>query len=419
MKIFVARQPIFDPDEKVEGYELLFRNGPQNFFPQNVDSDHASSRIVHDSLNNFGLDELTGRHRAYINITRRLLVERHYAVLPRQRVVVELLETIEPDDEVIAACHEVKQRGYTLALDDFVFAEKYAPLLALADIIKIDFLLTKGDDRRLVAERLAPYKVKLLAEKVETREDFKEAIDLGYTAFQGYFFCKPEMIVGHDVPQSKLTYLQLLAATNEPNISFDNLVRIVRRDPALSVKLLRYLNSAFFATRAEISSLKHAITMLGEEGFRRWTALFSLAGMGEDRPPELLITALHRAYFCEKLAGRSSGSAHNDHDFFLIGMLSQVDALVGRPLEETVEKLNLQPTMRDAILRVGDPNVDLASTMNGNRAAQVLALAVAYERGVWDAVDTQCATLKIALEPLQQLYAESLAWAQRTIVPEA
>ena len=418
MDVFVARQPILDTKENTFAYELLFRGGPENYFPPATDGDHASAKVIHDTLNTFGFDQLAGDKMVFVNITRKPLVQELYSVLPPKRAVIELLETIEPDDEVIAACETARAAGYMLALDDFIFEDKYAPLLRLANIVKIDFLLTTGEERRVVAEKLAQFDVELLAEKVETRADFDQALELGYRYFQGYFFCKPQMIVGQDVPQFKLNYLRLLSAINAPDLEVDDLVEIVKQDPSLSVKLLRYLNSAFFGWKSEIKSLKHAITMIGEIGFRKWATLVTMTNMGGDKPEELLVTCLIRAKFCEQIgeiARVVDPSVDRNVDFFLVGMLSSIDAFIGRPLPEVLDKLALTKEMTSALIRVTEPDFDAGSSRHELPATRVLALVMAYERAAWGAIDEQCGALRIDPLLIPDLYEKALAWSKESL----
>jgi c-di-GMP-related signal transduction protein len=199
MKVFVARQPIFDARQRVVAYELLFRSGPENFFP-NIDGDVASSRVINDSLMTFGLSSLVGSRKVYINVTRKILCEELYAVLPVRRTVVELLETIEPDEQTISACRDLKRAGYELALDDYVDRPEMDPLVALADVIKVDFLATSAAARRALRDRLTRRRPALLAEKVENAAMFREARDQGYSYFQGYFFQRPEIVSRQDIP---------------------------------------------------------------------------------------------------------------------------------------------------------------------------------------------------------------------------
>ena len=397
MDIFVARQPIFDRRRKVVAYELLFRSGMQNFFDYH-DADVAASRVIDGSLLGFGLDKLTAGKRAFINFTRSVLINQLYALLPPRYAVVELLETVEPDDEVVEACQQLKDQGYTLALDDFVFDPKFRPLIALADVIKVDFLLSDSNQRRELAGHLRGEDVELLAEKVETHEDFTEAMELGYKYFQGYFFCKPEIVRRREIPGFKLNYLRFIQEVNRLDMDFDRLEVIIKQELSLSVKLLRYLNSAWFGWRHEVDSIRHAVRLLGERQIKKWASLVAMTGMGEDKPAELVVTSLVRARFCESLGGLV-GLKHRELELFLMGLLSLMDALMDRPLEEAFEGMSVSADVRAALLGGRSP------------LRPVYDIVEAYERGEWERLTAVVTELGVTESVIAQLYADSVEWA--------
>ena len=399
MDVFVARQPIFDAREELFAYELLFRSSMENFF-SHADPDLASSRLIDSSLFVLGLDSLTSNKRAFINITRRLLVERLVAVLPKERTGLEILETVEPDEEVITACKELKELGYTLVLDDFVYSPEFEPLVSLADIIKIDFLQTTGKERKSCVERFAPRNIRLLAEKVETREEFNEAVGLGYSYFQGFFFCKPEIITGKDIPGYKLNYLRFMQEINSPDVDFDRLERVIKGEVSLSVKLLRYLNSAAIGLRCRVTSIKQALVMLGERPLKKWAMLVAMTGLGDDKPAELVLTCLIRARFCE-LTGKNGQLADRDFDLFLVGLLSAVNALMDRPMDHALDEMSLPPDVRETLLGGDTP------------LGAVYSLVLAYEQGNWDTVAGLADSLGMAEEGIPGIYASSVQWADQ------
>ncbi len=400
MDLFVARQPILDADQKIFGYELLFRSGPENVFPD-VDHDAASSRTINDSVSAFGLDRLAAQKRVFLNVARRVLVEELYSILPTQRVVLELLETVKPDPEVLAACRALKRNGYVLALDDYVDDPTYEPLIELADFIKVDFLATDSATRRELATRYGP-RLHLLAEKVETCEDFREGLKLGYEYFQGFYFCRPEMISRREIPAFKLNYLRLIQEVCRPELDFTRLEEIIKSEVSLSVRLLRLLNSAAFGYRGQVRSVKGALTLLGERPVRKWATMLAIGEMGEDKPPELIVTCLVRARLCELLAP-VSGLASHTHDLFLVGLLSLVDALVGRPLAELVEEMALSVDIQAGILE------------SGSRLGRVRSLALAQERGDWDRITTLAAELGVPEDSLRELYEQAVEWQQQIL----
>ncbi len=398
MDIFVARQPILDRRKKVFGYELLFRSGPENLFSF-ADADLASSRLMDEGLNVIGLDSLTYGRPAFINMTRKLLVADYASLLPHDRTVLEVLETVEPDAEVIAACIMLKQSGYLLALDDFVWRPELDPLVHLANILKIDFQATDSALRGELVRRFAPEGIQMLAEKVETLEEFQEAWSLGYSLFQGYFFCRPEMIMQKDIPGYKLNHLRFLQEFSRPELDMKKLEGILKRELSLAVRLLRYLNSAAFGLRSKVSSLKHALALLGERNLRKWAYLVAMAGLGKDKPEELVITSLFRARFSE-LIGTEIRSKEMEADLFLVGMLSMMEPLTGRPLPEILEGLSLSEEIKKALLT------------GGTRLGRALELVTAYERGAWDKIPETAHGVGVQEQRLPVLYRNALDWAR-------
>ena len=261
--IFVARQPILDTEKKIFGYELLFRTGLENFFDQSMDIDFASSKTLLDTLLLFGIEELTKGKKMFLNFSKKVLLSEVALALPKDTLVIELLETIEPLPEVVEVCRKLKKSGYMLALDDFQFLPEYRPLIDLTDIIKVDFLLTKGNERRTVIQKSGSGRIAYLAEKIENRDEFKIAVDMGYSYFQGFFFCKPVILSGRDVPSYKLNLLQVLKELNQPYMDVKKIENIIIRDVSLTYKLLRFINSAAFGMLREIRSVRHALNLLG------------------------------------------------------------------------------------------------------------------------------------------------------------
>jgi EAL and modified HD-GYP domain-containing signal transduction protein len=401
MDLFVARQPIFDRERALFAYELLFRSGPENAFPHG-DGDHASSSVIGHGLLSFGLDALVGDRRAFVNVTRNVLLRGLWSLFPRERVVVELLEDVPPDPEVVEACRALKQAGYLLALDDFVQRPDYAPLVELADIVKVDFLATQGAQRRALAQALRGRGVELLAEKVETGEDVAEGIALGYAYFQGFFFEKPEMVSRRDVPGSKLNYLRFLREVDQRAIDLDRLEEVIKQEVSLSVRLLRYLNAAVFGWREPIDSIKHALLLVGEETLRKLAWVVAMKALGEDKSQQLVLTSLHRARFCEAAAPHC-GLGDRGVELFLVGLLSLVDALVGRPMDELLAELAVSADVRAALTGRSAP------------FGPVLCLAESWERGDWERVAALSASLGLPEAELPGLQGEAIAWASAAL----
>ncbi len=396
---FVARQPIFDLQRAVHGYELLFRSGPENVF-HFTDPDVASSRVVDDGLHVFGLNRLAGKKAVFVNLTHRLLEEDLAFVLPPKSTVVEILETVEPDDAVVEACRRLRHAGYRIALDDFTFRPEMEPLLELANVVKVDFRATDAGTRRDLVALLLPRKIRLLAEKVETAEEFREAVEMGYSYFQGYFFARPEMVARRDIPAFKLNYIRFLHELSQVELDFGRLEKIIKSEVSLSVRLLRYLNSAALGLRCRVSSIRHALALLGEGPMRRWAYLVAMAGIGRDKPAELVVTSLIRARFCE-LIGASCGRSSKAPDLFLVGTLSMVDALMGRPIEEVMKELLVSDEIKETILH------------RATSLSAVFELVLAYERGNWDDVAGLAQQLHLPEEALPTHYFQAMDWAQQ------
>jgi c-di-GMP-related signal transduction protein len=393
---FVARQPILDRDRRVYAYELLFRSGIQNSC-QSTNLEQASLSMFDTSLL-IGLHRLTGGQRAFINCPRDFLLQKYLSLLPRELVVVELLETMVPDAEVIEACLGLKQEGYLLALDDFVDTPDWAPLVEIADFIKVDFRLTNRSEQRALAARYGGKGIRMLAEKVETPEEFAVAMDLGYSLFQGYFFCKPEILQQRTIPTYKLAYLQLLQAVAADDFSFDALASTIGHEPSLTFKLLRYLNSAAFGLRSEIHSIHHALSLLGERELRKWIAVVSVSVLADGKPDELMTVPLVRGRFCELLAPQAK-MADQAGDLFLLGLLSVMDAVLEMPLDVILAELPVRKEIKEALLDRPVPYRNL------------LDLAKAYERADWGKIRTLASVLKIKEVKISELYLSAVEWS--------
>jgi len=395
---FIARQPIFDRNEHVYGYELLYRSGLENRCTAD-DSDAAACDVA-DNFLNASARTLTAGRKAFINCTREFLVNEYATLFSKNETVLEILETVEPDAEVVAACRSLKIRGYILALDDFVYAEKFRPLVDLADIIKIDFQISSPHDRQQAVQRFAPLGIQLLAEKVETRSQFTEARNSGYRYFQGYFFCKPQIVPTRHIPAFKAHYLRLLQAIHKPNLDRNEISALIDREVSLCYKLLRYVNSPLFGFLKEISSTRHALALLGDREVKKWASVAAVLGIAGNKQSEVVLTALSRGRCCESLAGEHG--AHRDgQGMFLLGIFSLMDALLGRPMSEVIADIALPDVVRAALL--GKPN----------RHRKTLELVAAFEAGQWSEVSDLASALGQDESQLSAAYLEAVDWAQR------
>jgi len=393
---FVARQPILDDREQVYGYELLFRGGFDNFF--NAKDGDAATRDVVDNLFTSGTALLTSGYRAFINCTRHFLVNDYATLLPREQAAIEVLESIEPDEEVLSALRRLKRAGYLIVLDDFVLSEKVQPFIDLADIIKVDFLSTPSAARRSVVSQFSGQGIQFLAEKVETREDFEEAVEAGYRYFQGYFFCRPQIVSGTSIPAFKLHYLYLLRAVARPDLDLAEVESIIQSEVSLTYKLMKLVNSALFAFTTEIRSVRHALLLLGQQEVKKWASVVALLSTAQDKPHELTLTSLTRAQCCELLA-MALGRNADGPEFFLMGLLSLMDALLGRPMSELLEQIALPEETRTAL------------SGGGNSLRAVYDLITSYERADWAAVSQYASALGLKEPEFFTAYLESLRWA--------
>ena len=390
---FVARQPILDRNGGVYGYELLARSGNGNIF-DGADPTAATCRTIDTSLL-IGMNSLTEGRRAFINCTREILLGDMVTVLPSKVCVLEILEDVEPDREVLERCRSLRRNGYTLAMDDFSGDLKFAPLFEVVEIIKVDFLATNVLQQADFA-RYARRGITLLAEKVETREQFELAKKFGYTYFQGYYFAKPTVVSTADISLLQLTCLRILQKTFDPDYEPKEVAAVIKQEPSLCYRLLRYLDSAAFGLYP-IRSIGHALTILGQRETQKWVALVTVVMLGKKTSTALVSMALVRARFCELMAGELDGPST---DYFLMGLLSLMDVLLSQPMSAVLAQLPISAECRDAL---GGQE---------NSLSRILQLIVACERGEWDLLSRQCSTLDTAESVVWGLYTQAIQWAR-------
>lgn len=399
MDTFVARQPIFDARQNVYAYELLFRSGIDKVLCDAPDLSRASSKVISDALLLLGFESLTAGKMAFVNVTREVLVQDLVTLLPSDRTVVEILETIRVDDDVVDAVRRLKRERFKVALDDFEDRPEHARLIDAADILKVDCLGTDETYWRHLAEQYGPRGIRLLAERVETREVFETTRKLGYHYFQGYFFARPATLAARDVPAWKASLFRVLKEIHQPDVDFDRMEQAIKLDLGLCWKFLRYINSAYFGWKTEVTSVRRALALLGENETRKWVTLIAMAGMAQDKPVELVVQAASRARLCESLAGpaRLEGRAT---DLFLAGLFSMLDAVLDLPLEEALDAVPLAADVREALL--GEPGV----------LRSALEVAASYERADWDGAVSAASDLHLDDAELPRLYREAVAWTQ-------
>ena len=400
-QVLVGRQPVLDRNLHIFGYELLFRpTGASGV----VDGATATSEVIANTLFSIGFDQLVGPHAAFINFDRELLLSDRPGLLPPRRTVIEVLETVTVDQALIDACRDFQKLGYLIAIDDYVGDPGFDPLIPVADIIKIDVRAAGIADQQRMVDRFRGQKLRLLAEKVETPEEFQTCLTMGFHLFQGYFFAHPVTIARREIPANKMTALRVLREANRQDIDAARLETALRQDPALCYKLLRYINSAAFGFSRQIESIRSALVLIGDTRIRQWVSLAVMRSLAHNKPPELVNQVLTRARFSETLSERR-GFGGRTGEFFLMGMFSLFDALTDRPLKEILAEVHLNEEPRAALL---EP--DVVSPFS-----QIYSLVRAYELSDWDTVAAVSAELELTTDTVCACYVESLGWASSVL----
>lgn len=389
-ELLVGRQPIFNRTMEVYAYELLYRSGDGNRAVFN-DADMATTQVILNTLIEMGLDSIVGSAMAFINLTHNFLVGKSPILLPANRVVIEILETVESDPQLISAVKELHKSGFTLALDDVISLDRISPFAGIASIVKLDLMQI---DRLDLPEIIAGVKARgfrVLAEKVETQADYNLCRRLGVDYYQGYFLCKPNIIRSQKMDSSRLVIMESLAMLQNQKTNFTDLENIIARDVGLSYKLLRLSNSGYYSFTTEVKSLRQAISLIGLDTMRGWMSLIMMSSLA-DKPPELTNIALQRARMAESMA-KVYGQPQPEV-FFLVGLFSVLDALMDQPMAQIIPALNLSPTITAALLNY--------EGLHGF----ILRAIKAYENGDWATVKT----LNIPDATMTNIYLDSIKW---------
>jgi c-di-GMP-related signal transduction protein len=402
MDAHVARQPIFDIRKKISGYELLFRDQTARYNPD-VDGDVATSTVLANAYFAIGMDSLVGNKKSFINFTQSLLLQKYPLLMPKESTVIEILENVQPTPELITACKEMAQAGYTFALDDFIYAPELQPLIDLAHIIKFDFRLTSIETIQDYLQKIQRHdNLILLAEKIETHGEFQQAREMGFNLFQGFFFCKPELVSGKEIPGNQLALLQIMAAVNQPDFDIQGIETLISPDVSLSYKLLRYINSAFFAKAQKISSIQQALVYMGEAEIRRFVSLIAMSNLAHGKPGELIRTACIRGKFCE-LLGNIITQPIQPSELFTLGMFSLIDAILDQPMQRVMKELPLSDDIKTALIE------------RKGRLIGYLLLVETYEKGQWGHMAKTAQVIKIPEKKLPELYLEACKWSNTFI----
>ena len=390
---YVSRQPIYTKRIEVYGYELLFRDSATNQ-ANIVDGESATAQVILNFIE-FGVNEIVGDHPAFINLTRDFILEGHCEALPKDRIVLEVLEDVTAEPEIVKELRRLKHKGYMIALDDFVYEESLRPLVELADIIKVDVMATDRDALEPIVSNFNKFNVRLLAEKVETQDEFDFCSDLGFDYFQGYFFCKPKLIAGKQIPTNRLAATRLVAKLQDPDIKGDELEETIRQDVTLSYKLLRFVNSAHLSLPRKVESIGHAAMMIGVSRLRTWASLLMLASM-DDKPRELMVTGIVRAKMCEELAAANGLSM--GEQFFTVGLFSVLDAMLDSRMEDALDQLPLSDEIVQALIT------------HEELLGRMLDFTIAYEQGDWERLAEVGSTLKLDPPAIRKAYMNAVKW---------
>ena len=406
MSTCLARQPIFDTNLNVYGYELLFRSSEASKSYDGKDPDQASSETIMLSLD-IGARRLTGNRMAFINFTENLLLNEVATILPRNFLVVEILETVNPSEEVLEACKKLKKQGYLLSVDDYEYSESNLELLELADIVKIDFLkYTNTETLKKEVEKIKARlhkigrlsKTRLLAEKVESQEAYAMAKEIGFSYFQGYFFSKPEIFSKKTIYPMRVNQLRLVREAMDPMVDYKRLAETIGNDPILSYRILRLVNSAYYGLRYRLSSIKHALAVLGIENIKKYVTLLTIEQMTDDKPDELCRMSLIRGHFLESLAPLV-GMRKAKNDLFLLGLFSLMDIMTGVTMQEVVELTQLSE------------NIAVPLLTGKGKKADMLNLIVSYEQGSFDNTGEMAMKYGLSLQVILELYLEAVEWS--------
>ncbi|MBI5105221.1 MAG: HDOD domain-containing protein [Solirubrobacterales bacterium] len=389
VEVLFARQPILDARGRLAGYELLYRG-------DGADGPHAAtSRVAASALSELGLRAATGGAPAYLNVTPEFLLAMDPLPFGPEGVVLELTADRSPDPALVDRLARLRAGGYVLALDGFSGQPAADPLLPHVAIAKVDVREVGHARLRPLVDQIRALELRPAATRVDGHHDHDQCEAAGFELFQGDFLCRPREVLGREVPAASLGALRLAAGVAAPEISIDELERAIALDPGLSLRLLRFVNSAAFALRHEIKSIRQALTLLGPRTVRQWAMLLLLAGVDEQRGPQL-VTALARGRTCEAIASRLG--ADDPDAYFFTGMLSVVDALLDVPMEQALAGLPLSEEVTAALLR------------RAGGKGRALAMAEACERGAWD----EAALPTLDAGQLAVLHVEALTWADAT-----
>jgi EAL and modified HD-GYP domain-containing signal transduction protein len=397
---YVARQPILNAKGVTLGYELLFRDGEMNAFPSHVSSERATYRLIAENFLAVGRTPGRRSSRCFINFPYKSLIRRLPFTLPKDLIVVEVLETCEPTDELYYVVRELHRKGYLLALDDFVYSPAWERFLPYVHIVKLDVMaMGIAEACQFVKEKIAAgCQCRFLAERVETDEEFLQAKDAGFAFFQGYFFKKPEVVKKRYIVPEYLTAMNLFSEVCQPEVDFDRVEEILSQDVTLSYKLLRFVNALSDRICVSISSFRQALIYLGQEKLKSFVSLTVASYIAVNKPKELYRLSLQRAHFCQLMSAHAPFNELKGQAF-MIGLFSVLDAILDTSFDHLMEQLPLpMPVKKVLAEREGS---------FGN----LLAIQEHFERGDWPGVESECQKIGLSMEEVSRTLHEALCWS--------
>lgn len=399
----VASQPIFNLKKEIFGYELLYRSSKDSAGYDGVDGSLATKGLILTAFSEIGIENITRGRKAFVNFTSDLILEEVPEMLSNDILVVELLEDVEASEPVLNACRELKKKGYLLAMDDFVYSEENDPLISLADIIKIDFRQYSVEEIKELVGKVNKFRRKVfLAEKVETNDDYELAVSLGFTLFQGYFFCKPTIKNAKQVDTLMASRFQLIGFAADPEIDFQDLASIIKPDVVLSYRLLKIVNSAYYGIQYSVKGVLHALIILGMKEAKKWLSFIILDEAIGSKPDELIRMALIRGIIMENFAIRKRDRNHKD-EFFMTGLFSLSDAIMDAPIQTIMEETHLSPEICEPLI-----------SQKGERWDYIQIIAH-MERAEWDEATALAEKYGLDEDEIASCYLEAILYANRII----
>ena len=398
-KIYTARQPIFNRKQNVVAYELLFRDGPENIFPENIDATQATSRLLVRTHFAQGIERITNNKPALINFSEQCLLKELPLLLPKNKVVIEVLECVEPTGKILEMFKKLYQAGYHIALDDFIYEADWHPFFKYVRLVKFDLQHTSIVEAQRHMEQIRRFRkdCRFLAEKIEDPLMFDQAEAAGFNFFQGYFFCKPEMYASNEIESNKRILIALYKELMREELDFIKITQYFEQDLNLSYKLLRFINSGLLPITQKMQSIRKAIVYLGENEMRRLIALLTTSVLSYDKPRELIRLATIRARFCELMVQKHAPSLR-EHAF-LAGLFSLLDAILDQPLEQILDTLPLSEEIVEALTTNHQTPIKIA-----------LSTIKLYEQGSWHLTSMEAMKLKFSYDQVCDCYKQAIDW---------